>query len=312
MSQAALSVPSRSRFNVYAAVTNKIIGAIERGAGAYRCPWHASGPLLTLPTNAATLAEYRGVNVLALWVDALSKGYPTGMWASYKQWQNVGAQVRSDEHGALIVFYKRAELTPNEPDDHDTHSDLRFYARASWVFNASQVDGFTPPQSETRTEVERIQEAEAFVEAIAPNVQHGFQMACYRRKADTIEMPDREAFVGTETSSPTESYYATLLHELTHWSGAPHRLNREGGKRFGDDAYAMEELVAELGAAFMCAAFGIASEPRTDHAAYIATWLKVLKQDNRAIFTAASKAQEAFEHLAYLATKNESNDKSAA
>jgi antirestriction protein ArdC len=139
------------------------------------------------------------------------------------------------------------------------------------------VDGYVPPVPEARSEVEAIQEVEAFVEAVGATVIHG-QMACYRRKSDVIEMPRRDRFIGSGTSSPTESYYATLLHELTHWSGAAHRLNRTFGKRHGDEAYAMEELVAELGAAFLCAMLGITSEPRTDHAAYVASWLKVLRR----------------------------------
>lgn len=296
-------VLSKPKFNVYAEVTNKIVAAIEAGVGSYTTPWHSVGVANGLPTNAFSLAEYRGVNVLTLWIEAMSKGYQFGLWASYRQWQSLGAQVRKGERGALIVFYKRQETKRSEPEDHDTNIDLRYIARASWVFNVAQVDGFKSPEPEHRTEIEKCREAEAFVDAIGATVRHGYSMAAYRRGTDTIELPERDWFAGTDTSTAGESYYGTLLHELTHWSGAPHRLNREFGKRFGDHAYAMEELVAELGAAFMCAAFGIASEPRPDHAAYIADWLRVLKQDYRAIFAAASKAQEAFEHLAYLAIK---------
>jgi antirestriction protein ArdC len=212
-----------------------------------------------------------------------------------------GAQVRKGERGSLIVFYKRLEELPFEAED-DGQSRLNFVARASHVFNAQQVDGFEPPLPERLSEFQTDQQAEAFVGAVGAEVRHGFTMACYRRSTDSIEMPEREWFVGTATSSPQESYYGVLCHELTHWTGAQHRLNRDLGKRFGDQAYAMEELVAEIGAAFLCSALGIASEPRPDHAAYVSTWLQVLKQDTKAIFTAASKAQEAYEHLAYLAT----------
>ncbi len=295
-------VPSKR--NVYQTVTEKIVAAIEDGAGPYKTPWHVPAGA-GLPANAATLAEYRGVNVLALWAEAIARNYPIPIWGSYKQWQSLGAQVRRGEKGTMIVFYKRAELNPTEPEDEQAQPDLRFFARASWVFNAAQVDGYVPPAAEVRSQVERIGEADAFVAAINPVIRYGCPLACYRRKEDRIEIPDSAWFTGTETSSPTESYYATLLHELVHWSGAPHRLSREFGKRFGDDAYAMEELVAEIGSAFLCAAFGIANEPRPDHAAYVSSWLKILGRDNRAIFTAASKAQEAFEHLAYLATKDD-------
>jgi antirestriction protein ArdC len=297
-------VLSNSKMNVYSAVTQKIISAIEEGTGEYKMPWHVPAGQLTIPTNALTKAEYRGVNVLGLWLEAVRNHYPSGFWASYKQWKSMGAQVRHGERGALVVFYRRQETQPAEREDHDRSADLRFFARASWVFNAAQVEGFSEPKAEVKNEFARNREAEEFVKSVGAEVNHGFTMACYRPSTDTIEMPHREWFVGTSTSSATESYYATIYHELTHWVGAPHRLNRVFGKRFGDHAYAMEELVAEIGSAFVCAALGITPEPRADHAAYVASWLKILKQDNRAIFTAASKAQEAFEHLAYLAMAN--------
>jgi antirestriction protein ArdC len=131
-------------------------------------------------------------------------------------------------------------------------------------------------------------------------VKHGGERAFYRPADDIIQMPERERFLGTETSTPTEAYYGTLLHELTHWTGAKKRCDREFGKRFGDQAYAMEELVAELGAAFLCADLGISVTPRQDHAAYIDNWLSVLKADKKAIFTAASKAAQASDYLAGL------------
>jgi antirestriction protein ArdC len=295
----SITVPSKA--NIYQSVTAKIIAAIESGGDTSEMPWHVPGAML--PTNAATQAEYRGINVLSLWIDAQLRGYPTSIWASYRQWQGLGAQVRKGEHGALIVFYKRVEERGTESDDHDTDVKLRHVAKASWVFNAAQVEGFPPPAFEATSEIVRHQQVDAFVSAIGANIQHGYAMACYRRASDTIELPRPEWFHGTGSGTAGENYYAVLLHELTHWTGAPTRLDRSFGERFGDEAYAMEELVAELGAAFLCAAFGLSNEPRPDHAAYIASWLTVLKRDSRAIFVAASSAQEAFEHLAYLATR---------
>lgn len=297
-------VLSQTGFSVHAAITEKIVAMIEVGTGTYKAPWHAPGKGgLGFPVNAATHAPYRGVNVLSLWVDALTRGYASSFWASYRQWQSLGAQVRKGEHGCVVVFYKRIEGKPFEDEDHDRRGELRFVARASHIFNASQVDGFASDEPEQLQDFQRIAEIEAFVEAVKAVVQHGSPMACYRPKEDIIEMPNREWFLPSDASSPEENYYAVLLHELTHWAGAPQRLNRQFGRRFGDAAYAMEELVAELGAAFLCAAFGISSEPRADHAAYVSSWLSVLNRDKKAIFTAASKAQEAFDHLAYLAMK---------
>ena len=292
-----------SKPKVYESVTAKIVVAIEAGAEKSQRPWHA--PALLAPTNASTSSYYRGINVLALWIEAMDRGYPTSQWASYKQWQDIGAQVRKGERGTMIVFYKRLEEETTEEEDHSANR-LRFVARASHVFNVQQVDGFNQPAIIERPDpFQAHQQAEAFIEAVGAKIEHGFRVARYRRDLDNIEMPARSWFVGTDTSSPLESYYGVLLHELTHWTGSPHRLGRDMGKRFGDDAYAMEELVAELGAAFACSALGITSEPRADHAAYVSSWLNVLKRDPKAIFTAASKAQEAFEHLAYLATRND-------
>ena len=290
-----------SKSNVYESVTAKIVAAIEAGAEKSQRPWHA--PALLAPMNASTSSYYRGINVLALWIEAMDRGYPTSQWASYKQWQDLGAQVRKGERGSLIILYKKLEEQPTQEEDH-TEDRLRFVARSSHVFNAQQVDGFDPIAIERPDPFHAHQQAEAFIEAVDAKIEHGFREARYRRDLDNIEMPARSWFLGTETRSPLESYYGVLLHELTHWTGPPHRLGRDMGKRFGDDAYAMEELVAELGAAFACSALGITSEPRADHAAYVSSWLNVLKRDPKAIFTAASKAQEAFEHLAYLATRN--------
>jgi len=296
------AIPSVSKTSVYEAVTAKIIAMIEAGAGNFRMPWAGAS---ALPANASTHAEYRGVNILSLWIDAQLRGYASPFWASYRQWQALGAQVRKSEKGTMVVFYKRIETEAFDPEDHDKASKLRFVARASYVFNEAQVDGYKSESTPAESQFQRIGEVEAFVQAVRATVHHGYSMARYRHDTDAIEMPDRERFVGSEKSSAEENYYAVLLHELTHWTGAPHRLNRQFGKRFGDTAYAVEELVAELGAAFMCAAFGISAEPRTDHAAYVSSWLNVLNRDPKAIFSAASKAQEAFEHLAYLATRNE-------
>ena len=289
-----------SKPTLYETITAKIVAAVEAGAPISQRPWLA--PNLEPPVNASTSAYYRGVNVLALWVEAIERGYTASHWASYKQWQGIGAQVRKGERGALIVFYKRLEEAVPEGKKADTN--LRFVARASYVFNAQQVDGYQAPLLDQREHFQVHRETEAFIAAVGARVDHGFATARYRLDLDIIEMPSRSWFVGTDTSSPLEAYYGVLLHELTHWTGPAHRLGRDLSGRFGTDAYAMEELVAELGAAFACSALGIVPEPRPDHAAYVSNWLDVLKRDPKAIFTAASKAQEAFEHLSFLATRN--------
>ncbi|HYC99551.1 ArdC family protein [Brevundimonas sp.] len=284
------SVPSTERFDLYRTVTDKIVAAIEAGAGDFVMPWHVSAAT-GRPTNALTGHGYRGVNVVALWAEAVRAGYATSWWASYRQWERLGAQVRRGEHGTVVVFYNRLNTAPT--DDLDESDQYRLVARAFRVFNIDQVDGWEPPGPTKVSLVETLAEVEAFVAATKAVVVNGGVHACYRRAEDRIDLPIRDRFRNTRTSTASEAYYGTLLHELTHWSGAPHRLNRTFGTRFGDNDYAVEELVAELGAAFLCADLGIANEPRPDHAAYVASWLQVLNDDRRAIFTAAAKANEA-------------------
>ena len=289
-------VLSKPRADVHRAVTEKIVASIEAGAGQFVMPWHRKGPGTGRPTNAATGNRYRGVNVVALWAEAALVGFGSGHWASYLQWQELGAQVRKGERGSTIVFYR--EMEPEDATQQiagdDSGPTKRFVAKAFRVFNAEQVDGWTPPgQPEATGIVETLRRVDRLVAGTEATIRHGGTLACYRPGLDRIDLPERELFLGSPTSTPTESYYATLLHELVHWTGAKDRLDRTFGSRFGDAAYAAEELVAEIGAAFLCADLNVSNEPRQDHAAYLSFWLKILKTDARAIFTASSLASQA-------------------
>ena len=298
---------STERFDVHQHITDQIVSAIEAGAGTWQMPWHRSSHALTRPKNIASGNAYRGINILSLWVAAESRGYEQGIWGTYKQWQEAGAQVRKGEKSSVIVFYK--ELERDGEDESDQGGARRtLFARASRVFNVAQVDSFALPEGDavpTEDRITPIEAAEAFTAGTGARITIGGDRAFYRPSEDAITMPDRPRFVGTETLSPTEAWYATLLHELTHWTGAKHRLDRDLSGRFGSDSYAIEELVADLGAAFLCAELGITANPRADHAAYLAGWLKVLKADKKAIFTAASAAGKAADYLATLAMQTD-------
>jgi antirestriction protein ArdC len=296
----ASEVLSRSKLNVYGAITAKIVRGIKDAKGRYEMPWHTDGIPLLVPKNALTDNPYRGVNILSLWLDATARNYQTGYWASYKQWQSLGAQVRRGEHGCIIIFYKKIDQTDLEIEGGELPRSI---GRAYWIFNAAQVDNWQPPDTRQHSAVQINEEVAAFVGALDAKVDHGYSRARYRIDLDRIEMPSPSWFRDTKTRSAFEGYHSVLLHELTHWSGASHRIGRDLNNRFGSRAYAFEELVAELGAAFLCAAFGIANEPRDDHAAYVATWLEVLNDDPKAIFTAAHKAREAIEYLGTLAAE---------
>lgn len=262
------------RRNLYADITNQLIAAIESSPGELTLPWRRRGGSLHMPVNAQTGKAYRGVNVISLWVASETRGYDHNLWATYRQWAELGAQVRKSEKSAHVIFYKEYATDPDPQNPDDTGK--RCIARASAVFNAAQVDGFDLPEAPAPLgPIERLTRADAFVTATGACVRHGGDRAYYHLTSDHIQMPDEGLFVGSTTLNRTEGYYATLLHELIHWTGPGHRLDRDIGKRFGDRAYAAEELVAELGAAFLCAELGITAELRPDHASYLANWLEL-------------------------------------
>ena len=290
-----MSTTSKPRFDVYEAVTNRIVEVLESGAADYQRPWIRKGGCTGRPINVVSGNAYNGINVVSLWVEALAREFETPIWGTFKQWRDRGTPVRKGEKASLIVFYKTIE-TERDDTSGDDSPELRHFARASWVFNAAQVEGYEPPQSEPIPDdplFDPIPVAEAFVTSTRANITETGDQAYFSPSEDRICMPPRNLFTGTQTMAADEAYYATLCHELTHWSGATHRLNRDLTGRFGSESYAMEELIAELGAAFICADLGLTPEAREDHAGYIASWLKVLKEDKRAIFTASAKASEA-------------------
>jgi antirestriction protein ArdC len=286
-------ITSTDKRDVYARVTDQIINAIEQGVGNWRMPWHTSGKFAFSPINVSSKKPYSGINTVCLWAAAQAKGYESGEWATYNQWQERGAQVRKGEKATTVVFWKFANnAAETEDGDESPKSGSRLlFTRGYSVFNAAQVDGYEPKADPDVPMLERIERADAFFQAIGANVRHGGNRAYYAPDSDHIQMPPFGAFV------ENVAYYSTLAHEHTHWTSKDNRCDRVLGKRFGDMAYSAEELVAEIGAAFTLAHLGLSTEPREDHAQYINSWLKVLKADKRAIFTAASKAQQAADFM---------------
>jgi antirestriction protein ArdC len=283
---------STEKKDIFQRVTDQIVEAIEAGTETYRLPWRASGGFPCSPINAVSKRPYRGINVVILWATAEQKGYKSGVWATFKQWQEMGAQVRKGEKSAHVAFWKFFDKEQSQGTEGDkTKNDKIPMARDYFVFNAEQVDGFQKTEAPTLSRAVRIGRAESFFQTLGVDPRPGGNRAYYCPTSDAVHMPPFEAF-----REPL-FYYSVLSHESTHWSGAPHRLNRDLSGRFHTESYAMEELVAELGAAFLCSELGLPTDPRQDHAPYIASWLKVLKNDKRAIFTAAAKAQEAVDWM---------------
>jgi antirestriction protein ArdC len=277
--------------DVYSRVTAQIINSIENGVGNWKMPWHTSGRYAFSPINVASKKPYRGINTVCLWAAAQAKGCERGEWATYQQWQDKGGQVRKGEKSTLVVFWKFADDSSEVQEGDTSHSSRLLFTRGYSVFNAAQVDGYTPTADPEVSIPERIAHAEEFFKAIQAEIRHGGNQAFYAPVSDHIQMPPFGAF------AENVSYYSVLAHEHTHWTAKAGRCDRQLGKRFGDHAYAAEELIAELGAAFTCAHLGLSTERREDHAQYLASWLRVLKADSRAIFTAASKAQQATDWL---------------
>lgn len=293
----------QAKRDTYQTITDTILAKLEN-CGPFERPW--VGQSLTWPVNATSGHEYRGTNVVMLWIAAQEAGYTESKWATFKQWAAKGAKVRKGEKGTPVIWFQMLEARGDAAENSDAEEGrLIPCAKMSWVFNAAQVDGYEAEKAPTPEEnaVSPIEQAEALMLASGAKIRHEGAQAFYRPSTDEVVLPPQHMFTGTSTSTATEAYYGVALHELTHWTGP--RLEREFGKRFGDEAYAFEELVAELGAAFLSARLGITAEPREDHAKYLASWIKVLKDDRKAFITAASKAAEASDYLLALATQEQ-------
>ncbi len=282
--------------DLYERVTAQIVTSLEKGVRPWVKPWSASQPAgqFVLPLRGNGV-PYRGINILMLWGAALDHGFTARTWLTFKQALALGACVRKGEKGSLVVYassFSRSET--DEATGEENERNIPFL-KGYTVFNADQVDGlpdsYRTPAPALPAGIERDQRAEAFAAATGATIRHGGDKAFYNYGTDIVQMPPMQAF------RDAESYYGTLIHELTHWTGHDRRLARTFGKRFGDRAYAFEELVAELGSAFLSADLALTLEPRADHAAYLGHWLDVLKTDKRAIFTAASHAQRAADYL---------------
>lgn len=278
----------KPRHDIYSSITAQLVAAIEAGAGEWRMPWHHRAAPVMRPRSAAGRA-YSGINRLVLWASAEARGFESGTWATFQQWKSLDARVRKGETGTHVILWKRQEREETATAD-DQDRGGRFFARSFVVFNRSQVDGaddehedVPPPMSE------RIADAKAFLEHACVPVTFGLHDAYYRPDEDRIYMPERSAFDSDEAMIATEG------HELVHATGHASRLARDTLRDYHKERAirAREELVAEIGASFLMADLGLAYSPRPDHAAYVASWLKALENDPRAIFRAAAAAQAA-------------------
>ncbi|GAA4779431.1 zincin-like metallopeptidase domain-containing protein [Stakelama sediminis] len=300
------STPPRA--NLYDAVTDRILSELEGGRIPWVQPWgtpdgKGTGATPGLPRNAVTGRTYSGVNVLILWGALFEHGYPSQGWLTFRQARDAGGCVRKGEHGVTVVYADRftpeAEKQRAQQEGGEARS-VSFLKRFT-VFNLAQCEGLRPglaPDPEPLPERQIVPVAEALIAASGVDFRIGGDRAFYAPAHDFVQVPPQPAFY------EQINFYRTALHELTHATGHASRLARNIVNAFGSKDYAREELVAEMGSAFLCAALGIV--PTVRHADYIASWLEVLREDNRAIFRAASAATKAAEWL--LARRDEARD----
>jgi antirestriction protein ArdC len=278
--------------NVYEVVTDRILAQLEAGIIPWRKEWTVTGHS-NLPTNYTTKKPYRGINVWLL----LSAVYPDARFLTYKQAQAIGAQVRKGEKGTPIIFWSTFDGTEKATNGETIEKSIPF-ARTYTVFNVSQCDGI--PAELPLTDGEPFEPipaaaelAEGYLQRERIELRHGGDSAFYHRVLDYIQMPAPAAF------STPDAYYSTLFHEAGHSTGAAARLDRIKGAAFGDEAYSKEELCAELCAAYLCAQVGISNaQLETNHAAYIQSWMRALKNDKTLLLSAAQKAQRAADRIA--------------
>lgn len=282
--------------DIYTRITEKIIADLEAGTRPWHKPWsaeHLAGRI-TRPLRHNGIA-YRGLNIILLWSASVAHGYAAPIWMTYRQALELGGQVRKGSKGQLVIYADKLRKTETDDAGQDREVEIPFM-KGYTVFNVDQIEGLpetyhevAEPMPET---AERDATAEAFFAATNADIRHAGNQAFYAVDPDYVQMPPFETF-----ESP-EAYYSTLGHEVCHWTRHPKRLDRSfGRKRWGDEGYAQEELVAELGAAFLAADLGLSPEPRDEHAAYIAHWLTGLRNDKRFIFQAAAHAQKAVDYL---------------
>lgn len=292
-----MTTTSQNRPDVYSRITDKIVADLEQGVRPWFKPWnaeHAAGKI-TRPLRHNGI-PYKGINVIMLWSASVAKGYACPLWLTFKQALELGGNVKKGETGELVVYANSITKTETDAKGEESEREIPFL-KGYTVFNAEQCENLpahytAKAEPPALTPLQRIEAADRFFAATGADIRHGGTRAFYAEGPDYVQMPPFETF------RDAESHAATLAHELTHWTKHDKRLARDMGRvKWGDEGYAREELVAELGSAFLCADLGITPEVREDHAAYIASWLKVLKDDKRLIFSAASQAQRAADYL---------------
>lgn len=298
----------------YQHITDKIIDMMESAGSIVNLPWNKDGLSIdttSIPHNLTSKLPYHGINVMLLWTVAAERGFTSPYWATKKQIHKMGKRISDDEflnYSEIIYWMMKkypveegVEIDEDDPDTYKIVPILRVYS----VWNTAQIEDFEEPEQPEVPHLEKIDHIEQLIKNTGVKLRVGGDSAYYRPFTDSVHMPAEGRFT-IEQKDPQmakENWYAVLLHEMTHWTGPKHRLDRDMTGRFGDSSYAFEELVAELGSAFLCAQLGISTSPRDDHAKYLNNWISVLKSDKKAIFSAAKLASKASQFIIEAGTE---------
>lgn len=309
---ASKAASDKPKFDLRQTITDKIVEMLEGCTDPWQRPWVNAGQNLETPINGTTGKAYRGTNVLLLWGEAQARGFKSAKWATFDQWFEYGGGVKEPGNGrfrkilkpskynvrkgetseAMVVYARKLDKDKDDPN-----SKGAFLLRYTKVFNADQVEGYEDKPVVLPNLVTRHEGADEFFRHMLADYKEGFDSAYYSPSLDHVRMPAPEQFKDTKHGTAFENFYSTKAHEFTHWTGHESRLKRDMTGRFDSQDYAREELIAELGAAFLCSHLGISAAPREDHAIYIKSWIKALKNDKGAIFTAAAQAQKAVDFM---------------
>ena len=299
-------------------IADQLIESMKTAGTGFMLPWVKSG----MPTNLGRLGTknpyYYGINNLILWREKNYSNYKSNVWGTFKQIQDKGGMVNKGEHGVDVILWKPFEVTDTYKRNTatnkkgDSYQKTAFYIRFFKVFNMDQTtlkDKYAPNQNVegAKSKVD----VETYVKNTKAKIEHGGDKCYYVPSKDFIKMVEKSEFKSTGDSNATQNYYSTLLHELTHWTGHKSRCDRDMQGYFGDDSYAFEELVAEIGAAVQCCILGITSTPKKESAQYLNSWIKRIENDPDALFKASAKASSAVKFIEGLQEQKVKVKKSA-
>ena len=287
----------------YQIITDTVIEQMENLGSDWMKSWSTNA--MSGHHNVISKKAYQGTNTFLTAISSFKNGFQSNQWGTYRQWQSKGYSVKKGSKGTDIIFFDKIKIEDKETEQERFVPILKGFS----IFNADQIEDYWSGSAIPEKPTFKHEQTEQLVTNSKAIIKHGGSRAFYTSEADFIQMPHKTDFQDIDGSTAMENYYSTLLHELTHWTGHTSRLDRKLANKFGSNAYAFEELVAEIGSVFLTAMLGIEKQPQPNHAKYLNGWLEVLKQDKRAMVKAFGLAQKASD---YILAYQDSNQLQAA